>query len=57
MLGQQVSTLISEDMKAGMHTVRWNGLNDRGQQVSSGVYFYQVKTSDQIAIRKMMLVR
>ena len=37
--GRVVRSLEPETMRSGRHTVTWNGTNDRGQQVSSGVYF------------------
>jgi flagellar hook assembly protein FlgD len=40
-LGQEVQTLINQDRTAGIHTIVWNGLNDRYQPVNSGVYFYR----------------
>jgi hypothetical protein len=56
-LGRKVKTLIDEERRAGQHRVTWAGTNDLGQSVSSGVYFYQLKSGDLMKIRKMILVR
>jgi hypothetical protein len=39
------------------HKVQWNGRNDRGQQVSSGVYFYKLAAQDFVRTRKMVLLK
>ena len=42
--GQTVRTLVNEDKNAGYYTVVWDGTNDNGDEVSSGVYFCQMYT-------------
>jgi hypothetical protein len=56
-LGRAVKTLVNEERHAGQHRITWNGKNDLGSSVSSGVYFYQLKSADMTKVRKMMLVR
>jgi flagellar hook assembly protein FlgD len=56
-LGQQVRTLVDEYMVAGYHEVSWNGRDDGGQAVSSGVYFYRLEAGQFGQTRKMMLVK
>ncbi len=56
-LGRKVRTLVSNKMNAGNHVVNWNGLNDEGAVVASGMYVYRIKAGDFIAYRKMLLVR
>ncbi len=56
-LGQKVKTLVSEFQEAGFHTVTWDGVNEAGQRVSSGIYFYKIKAGDFRQVRKMLLVR
>ncbi|MDP6611099.1 MAG: lamin tail domain-containing protein [Candidatus Marinimicrobia bacterium] len=56
-LGRKVRTLVSERMDAGHHVLNWNGLNDAGADVASGMYVYRIKAGDFIAHRKMLLVR
>lgn len=56
-LGQRVKTLVDSDMAPGKHDVLWNGHNDAGVQVSSGVYFYRLKAGFYVNSRKMVLIR
>jgi flagellar hook assembly protein FlgD len=44
LLGREDTILINETQSPGIHTVKWNGKNSKGQQVGSGMYFYQLKT-------------
>ena len=55
--GQKVKTLINGYYKSGHYTSVWNGKNNNGKSVSSGVYFYKLKTKDKTIIRKMMLLK
>ncbi len=57
LLGQKIRTLVDIDKVAGNHQITWDGLNDAGQQVSSGVYYYILITKDARLVRKMTLVR
>ena len=43
-LGQKIRTLFRGTQKAGSHSVIWNGKDETGGDVSSGIYFYQLKT-------------
>ncbi len=56
-LGQKVTEIFSGLRQAGFHTVLWNGRNDLGQQVASGVYIYRLETPQGVASRKMLLVK
>ncbi|MDZ4122284.1 MAG: choice-of-anchor Q domain-containing protein, partial [Candidatus Cloacimonadaceae bacterium] len=40
MRGQKVTTLLNDNRMAGKHSVMWNGLDDQGSKVSSGIYIY-----------------
>ena len=55
--GQRVRTLADRPMPAGRHTMRWNGTNDRGDPLPSGVYLFQVRTVEHTVTRKMVLAR
>ncbi len=55
--GKEVTTLLNRRMSAGAHTVSWDGRDNRGQRVGSGVYFYQLRTTDYQQTRKMILLR
>lgn len=54
--GQLVRVVLDQQMDRGTHTVQWNGTNDGGQQVASGIYFYELKTDQGFADRKSMLL-
>ncbi|MCH7497181.1 MAG: T9SS type A sorting domain-containing protein [Candidatus Marinimicrobia bacterium] len=57
LLGRQVVTLHDGKTPPGLHQVVWNGSNTVGAPVSSGMYFYQVRTPDQTITRKLLLMR
>ncbi len=56
-LGQRVVTLVDEFQSAGYKTVWWNGKDQKGEQVSSGIYFYRLETDKFSEVKKMMLVK
>jgi len=55
--GQKVKTLINGLLPAKNHQIVWNGKDDRGKSVSSGIYFYKMKTANYTASRKMILMK
>jgi PKD repeat protein len=56
--GQQVKTLVDEYKEAGNHKVVWNGEDESGRKVASGLYFYQLKNDDKtIDTKKMLLLK
>jgi len=55
--GRKVVTLVSKFMTAGEHWVEWDGVNDRGQNVPSGVYFSQLKAGPINMTGRLTLVR
>ena len=55
--GQHIKTLVSEIKSRGKHTVIWNGTNDAGENVSSGIYFYILCTDASIQKKKCILLR
>ncbi|KPK82822.1 MAG: hypothetical protein AMS27_13900, partial [Bacteroides sp. SM23_62_1] len=56
-LGQEIKTLIDKDLESGSHTVQWDGTNNFGLQVASGVYIYQVRAGKFIKAKKMTFVK
>jgi flagellar hook assembly protein FlgD len=56
-LGQRVKRIVQEGCNAGHHTVVWNGMDDRGRQMASGVYIYRLEAADKTATRKMILLK
>ena len=55
--GRVVRTLVHEVQDAGYHHELWDGKDDQGKDVASGIYFSRLKTEDVSLIRKMALVR
>lgn len=55
--GKKVTTLASGFRPAGSYKVTWDGKDESGRAVASGAYFYQLKSSDFVAVKKMMLLR
>jgi len=55
--GQLVRTLVNENKKSGNHTVIWNGNDDNGKAVSSGLYLYKMQTKGYTQLKKMMLMK
>ncbi len=56
-LGQKIKTLVSQHQEAGHNTVRWNGRDDHGNEVASGVYFCQIQAGGYVNVKKMMSVK
>jgi len=55
-LGQKVATLINQNQMAGFHRVVWNGMDQTGQLVSNGIYFYELKAGNKVVSLKKMIV-
>jgi len=56
-LGRKVNTLVKGMQRAGVHQVIWNGADNYGRAVSSGVYFYRLTTENYSKTLKMVLMR
>jgi hypothetical protein len=56
-LGQKVRTLVDQYLKAGQNVVDWDGRDDLGKEVSSGMYFYRITTPEFSQTKKMVLLR
>ncbi len=55
--GQRIRTLVSEIQSAGYHETIWNGKNDAGEQVASGMYFYRLRAGEFQRTEKMTLIK
>ncbi|MDY0324943.1 MAG: C25 family cysteine peptidase [Candidatus Cloacimonadaceae bacterium] len=55
--GQLVKSLLDSDMSAGNHQIVWNGKDERGAAVSSGIYLYRMESNNFKATNKMMLMK
>jgi len=56
-LGQLVKRLVNSMQKAGSYSIVWDGKNDFGQNVSSGVYIYTMKSNSYFQLKKMILLK
>jgi len=56
--GQKVRTLMNDNLTSGRHDIQWNGKNDRGREVASGIYFVRLNQGkDQVSVKKIMLLK
>ena len=55
--GQKIATLAAGFHSRGTHRVRWNGRDEKGGEVSSGVYLYRLRTGTESIARKLVVVR
>jgi hypothetical protein len=56
-LGQLVKTLVDEEKTAGDYSIFWDGRDSSGDEVASGIYFYQLRIKDFTDTKKMLLLR
>ena len=57
MLGQKVKTLVKGRQDAKLHQIQWDGTNDNGVKVASGIYLYHLKADNFVSTRKMILMK
>jgi flagellar hook assembly protein FlgD len=55
--GELVRTLVDEMKNAGAYSIAWDGRNNAGSDVASGIYFYKMETKDFSQSRKMVMLR
>ncbi len=55
-LGQKVANLLEQQLAPGKHEIRWNGKNQHGQELPSGIYIYVLRINERPAIRKKMIL-
>ncbi len=55
--GQKVRQLINEEKSSGTHSIVWNGDNDKGRNVTSGIYFCKMSSGGQTTTRKLILMK
>ncbi len=56
--GKEVMRLINDQIYTpGEHTIKWTGLNNDGKEVSSGIYFYELRAEGHRQINKMLLIK
>jgi hypothetical protein len=57
MLGQQIRTLVNQEMPAGGYVAKWDGRDEHGFQMASGAYVYRLQTKSLSMTRTMMLLK
>jgi hypothetical protein len=57
LLGEEVATLVSGTLPSGIHTAVWDGTNQGGHSVASGIYIYRLEAGSQMSSRKMLLIK
>jgi hypothetical protein len=57
LLGEEIATLYNDNVIPGIHEVKWNGIDNTGAAVASGVYIYRVEANNQALTGKMMLLK
>ncbi|MDP7565653.1 MAG: T9SS type A sorting domain-containing protein, partial [Candidatus Marinimicrobia bacterium] len=56
-LGREVKTLLNQTEQPGYKSIRWNGRNNAGQEISAGMYFYRLETTGFVKVHKMILLK
>ena len=56
-LGQKVKTLINNFVSEGEYLIHWDGFNDRGNKLASGIYFYRLQAGSFVKTRKFVLLK
>jgi len=56
-LGKEVRVLVEDELSGGSYRVEWDGRDDRGNPVASGVYLYELKAGETVHSRKMVLLK
>ena len=57
LMGHKVTELVNTNMNSGFHNVSWNGTDNFGNTVSTGVYIYQLKTGNYSNTQKMLFIK
>ena len=56
-LGREVRMLLNQTEQPGYKSIRWNGRNNAGQEISAGMYFYRLETTRFVKVHKMVLLK
>ena len=57
LLGRRVKTLIKDNLDIGTYNIKWNGTSDSGEILPSGMYFYELQSSEFHSVKKLILVK
>ena len=55
--GRKVASVVDDEFAAGRHTVRWDGRDSSGREVSAGIYFYRLEAGSNESMKKMILLK
>ena len=55
--GQKVKTLIDENQARGNHSIKWNGKDDSGNEIASGIYFCKIRHKEKTKINKLLMLK
>jgi len=55
--GQRLRKLVDNEKEAGVHKTIWDGLNEQGENVGSGIYIYKMQSEDHVMSKKMVLIQ
>ncbi len=57
MLGREVKTLVNKNLGAGYHGAAWDGRDEQGRRLATGLYFYRLQAGNFVRVNKMLLIR
>ena len=57
LMGQRVAVLVAEELAAGAHRVTWNGRDENGRELASGMYLYRLQAGERTQTRKLLLLQ
>jgi len=55
--GRIIKTIVSHEHNPGNHQVSWDGRNDFGDNLPAGLYFYQLKTENNVSVKRILLIK
>ena len=55
--GQHVRTLVNDSKTPGYYSTLWNGVNDKGMQMGTGVYLYKIRAGNFVKSKKMLMIK
>jgi len=56
-LGRKIKILVDENQSSGTYSINWDGKNDQTTFTTSGIYFYELRTSDYLQRRKFLFIK
>jgi hypothetical protein len=56
-LGQLAKTIVDEEVRAGNHKIHWDGRNNQGSLVATGVYIIRLEAKQNVAVKKLLLIK